>query len=779
MKSTWNERLATARAFAHNFEFAVTARRRPPAGHLPDRESVVPSDFFGICVASSADERCDDYVVARLKELGLRHARVDMMRERSNERFLHRLLDEGFKVCLHLVQSVDEAADMANPATAALWRGFVAEMLDRHGSRVEIVEIGSVCNRRKWSGYTLLNYLISWRTAWKEAARRKVPLAGANVTDFEPFHNVAILGEMRRLGILPAAHTDNLFVERAMEPEAFDHKVMGRSFARLLRFNLVKKARLLNNISAWAGVPATICSQVSWSLRRIARQHGDIEGKQADYLARYCCLAAASGALDRVYWGPLIGQREGLIDDGTSQFPEIPHVAFYGTANGLVSGFRIRPAFLAFQTVNRFIAGAGFKRNRGGSDVEILEFEKNGTPIHAVWTRDGRQARAQDCYESAALQSAVAHTRDGELMDTAPPMFAESPVYLSWPSGAEPAVKETVSLIPGLKFATARSDGFATIDVPPWTGLAVARKDGRTVDQADLIDMVEDAGRRTHSGRLLRSGRNRVWTAPAPWDAGSSLVIKRFKGRSLARRILDAHKPDKAQRSWNASQELLRRGVATPLPIAFFHKSNRPARSECFFICEEFKNSLSVRDVFTKLAQSESAHACSSPAHTAPRPPKTVGHDGAGEDHGPRAAGSNIESPTFYEALARFLFDMHERGVFFKDLSAGNILFRRLISGDIEFALIDTARARFHGGKTPMRLRLCDLIRVCHPLHWEGRARFVGKYMEQAGRKFAAWMRAPFVFYDIKHRVKNAFKPMRMGVGKVKTLKKGTSISLK
>ena len=28
-------------------------------------------------------------------------------------------------------------------------------------------------------------------------------------------------------------------------------------------------------------------------------------------------LCAASGAFERIYWGPLVSRREGLVDDGT------------------------------------------------------------------------------------------------------------------------------------------------------------------------------------------------------------------------------------------------------------------------------------------------------------------------------------------------------------------------------------------------------------------------------------------------------------------------------
>ncbi len=193
---------------------------------------------------------------------------------------------------------------------------------------------------------------------------------------------------------------------------------------------------------------------MAWSLRRIARQLDRVEEKQADYLARYACLAAASGALRRLYWGPLIGQREGLIDDGTSDYPDIPHVTYYGHCRGRLADYRVRPAFAAMQTVQKFLAGAEFRRKiPTGPGLEILEFQRlpsasaslpsgiRNQPsaiLHAVWTTNGNAAEAASCYPLETLAAAQVVSRDGRRLDPAPPLFGESPVYLVWPdSGRE------------------------------------------------------------------------------------------------------------------------------------------------------------------------------------------------------------------------------------------------------------------------------------------------------------------------------------------------------
>jgi len=254
------------------------------------------------------------------------------------ERLVRRLIQEGFRVGLHLVAARAEVISLSEPVGAERWRAFLRGTFDRFGQGVEFYEIGSTVNRRRWSGFTIPLFLRAWDIAWEEAEGRRLTLAGPNVTDFEPFYNIPILEALRRRGRLPAIHTDNLFIERATEPESFDHKILGPRFAPLLGFNTVRKdtvrkAALLGEIGRHAGVARTFSTHVSWSFRRIRRLLEDAEEQQADYLTRYCCLTAASGGLNRVYWGPLIGQREGLIDDGTNFFPDVFHVTFYGRAN--------------------------------------------------------------------------------------------------------------------------------------------------------------------------------------------------------------------------------------------------------------------------------------------------------------------------------------------------------------------------------------------------------------------------------------------------------------
>ena len=254
-----------------------------------------------------------------------------------------------------------------------------------------------------------------------------------------------------------------------------------------------------------------------------------------------------------------------------------------------------------------------------------------------------------------------------------------------------------------------------------------------------------------NASRILRAARNYVWSVSTPWNAERTIVIKKFKPRSIFRRLLDYGKPNKALRSWNGAQELLRRGLHTPTPLACLIPEKTAPGAASYYICTAFTLAWSARDAFTAFS--------------------------AGATTFQGQAANDL-----YEAIAVFLQKLHTRGVFFRDLSAGNLIVRSVSAshppssvvcpsssvlphppaGKLEFALIDTARARFYPHSLGLRMRLCDLMRICHPLFWPGRRVFVEQYLAHNGRRFSWWMKFPFWYYDGKHRVKNALKKIRL-----------------
>ncbi|MDP2246642.1 MAG: hypothetical protein Q8J65_00820, partial [Nitrosomonadales bacterium] len=342
---------------------------QPPSGHH------IPADFSGIGVATAEDPAIDDAVINHLNALGIRQVRLDFTYGDSNNhvaRFLEKLIAHGFKVMLHLVQPFEAARHMRETSAQDEWKSFLASTLDRFGSQIELIEVGSTINRRRWAGYTLESFLTTWDIAYKAVKERGIKLGGPNITDFEPPYNIGILALLKDRGQLPDVHTDNLFSERCTEPERDDHKILGHRLAPLGGFRLVKKAFVLQEIGENFGVTEFHSPSAFWTLPRIHRVLANSEEKQADYLARYMLLCAASGAMKRASWGPMICHREGLIDDGIEGYPKLERITHYASVHG--QDFRVRPAFSAFKTFIGLIPDSYY---------EACLDDANGLEIHA------------------------------------------------------------------------------------------------------------------------------------------------------------------------------------------------------------------------------------------------------------------------------------------------------------------------------------------------------------------------------------------------------------
>ncbi len=716
-----------------NFRFLLSGGFRLPSGHQLKSNHKILSEFFGICVASSPDPACDDFNVNCLRELGIEHVRLDYTYSAPTdytERFLTRLLQDGFHVCLHLVQPCEEARHMRTDAVRREWRAFVRAALERHGEHLTLVELGSTCNRMKWSGYTLDSFVDAWRIAHEEAVAQGVLIAAPNVTDFEPVYNVGFLDIARKEGILPDIHTDNLFAERATEPENYDHKILGWKLASLIKYNVVKKATLLRRITKHYGVEKLMCGHVAWSERRIRRQLADPWQKQADYLQRYLCLMAASGTFDRVYWGPMIGQREGLVDDGTTDYPENhQHVTLYGRALGSCSDYQRRPAFDALKTTVQMLSGTRFVGDHSTSQqLRVLEFTKGDASLHVIWTTNGNGFDPESWYTPDSLNQARATKRDGASAETFPCVIGESPVFVWW-DHVQPEWNASVpTVLKCHRFHPTPDATVLRVGDERWVGVVTVPQ-GCDSDQLSRA-LHPAALEQTTDKAILRDGRNTVWSFMLPAYGETPLVIKRSQVRSPMRRLLDRHKASRSLRSWNGSSELLRRGIATPKPVAFFESRDPSGKNIGYFVCESFPSQASVRQAFYNFARGAEAY-------------------------------EGVPKAIVYRELAVFIRHMHYRGVFFRDLSSGNILMRVGDDGVPAFSLIDTTRARFFRRGVTLRYQLSDLKRICHRLTWPERHAFLDQYFPERDVKRAMRIQMVFGLYDAKHWYKQKIKRLR------------------
>jgi hypothetical protein len=713
-------------------------------GHLPVTGHQVPDDFIGVCVASAEDAAMDDYIIQQLNALGIKQVRLDFTYgdlTSFNARFLERLIADSFKVTLHIVQPFNSARNMENTPEQATWRAFLIEVLDRFGHQVSRIEIGTTINRKRWAGYTVDGFLHAWDIAYNEVKKRHIPLAGPNVTDFEPVYNIAILKLLKARNQLPDIHTNNMFSERVTEPERFDHRIFKYRWATIFKVNLIKKIRLLKKISTDFGVSALMSPAAFWAIYRIQRILPAGEQKQADYAARYMLLNAATGALHQAFWGSFICHREGLIDDGLqdAEYPALERVAHYASVDGDIKNFRIYPSFNAIRTVASLIQGARYRSMLASSNgLELHYFQTAQHEIHAAWTMNGKVAFLDDIYHANDIQQAEITNRDGQQIPYKSAFITESPIYLRWPTGYQPATAESPKLaknlaihahIEGLNYYPFRQDN--------WFGLILAKD----ADEAALLAKQLNPAQLTSPQKegALRHARNAIWAVTDPRHPERQITIKQPVKMYPHKAFFDRFKPSKAKRSWNGAIELLRRGIDTAHPVAFFEKQGDVSLKQNFYICDFVKADCSIGEMFISFAQ--------------------------GNKEFTNKDGHVISAEETYIQLAHYLNNMHKRGVYFRDLSGGNVLVNILSDRTLHFSLIDTARARFFAPPMSMGNRLSDMTRVCNKLHWAGRERLMNLYLANIGRRFTFRYKLAFYLYDLKVDLKR--KVGRKGIKKL------------
>lgn len=719
--------MSVGRFLPHLLAYLLRGRFSLPRGHLPPAGHVVPEGFAGVGVAAAEDPAVDDWLIETLECARLRNVRLDFSygdTGGATARLLDRLLARGFRVVLHLLQPAEAARAMPEAAANEAWRAFLGQVLDRYGARVAMIEVCSTVNRRRWAGYSIDGFLAAWEIAWGETRARGLTLAGPSITDFEPPWTVGVLALLRQRGLLPDIHTDNLFAERSTEPERYDHKVFGHFLAPLAKVNLIKKARLLRRIAGDFGVPRLFSPAAFWTLPRIERSLPDSEQKQADYLARYMVLCAASGALEGAWWGPLVCHREGLVDDAVAVYPVLERITHYRSVTGALADFRVRPAFAALRTFNQLIPGATYEgRLNSGQGLEVHAFRNASQLIHAVWTINGGAAALSDIYAAEDWAEAACIDRDGDALSERPTLATEAPIYLCWPASRSVSINAAAGLLPGVRLHR-HLPGKKKPYFFRERGLRGIVLAGGEAEAARLFAALSPAELK-QPGRQgsLRHARNAIWTLADPTDGKRLLVLKQPVRMPLHKRLLDRNKPSKALRSWSGTHELLRRGLGAAPPVAWIEQENDPGRKENIYACEYVSADFSVRELMAAYAS------------------------GAEEYQGLAAADA-------YAALSRFLRTMHGSGIFFRDLSGGNILIRRGDAGEVQFSLIDTGRIRVYPRGLTAGRRMADMVRVGNKLDRAGRERLMEQYLGQAMN----WLqRLQFRLYDWKVGAKRRF----------------------
>ena len=688
--------------------------------------------FFGCCLAVPKDYEQCQRVLDLVSDSGLGSVRLDLGYGQNFEQAI--VLAKGLKeakvsVLLHLVPSMDSGSQFPEPEATQAWMQFLHECDRQFEGLFDAWEVGTTINRTNWSGVNLKGFLSMWQVAHEFCERNSIILVGPNVTDFEPQYNAGVMGMLKRRNLLPQIHSNNLFAERALEPEDADHKIIGAALRKLHGYDLRKKIALIASIAKRNGITRNWSTCAFWTLPRLQRSTAYPEQQMADYLVRYFLLCAGKGSFERIFWGPLVSHREGLLDDGTADRSSSDGrdvVAFYSAYPGVPNSWRARPAFQALSSIVGLLVGFKFvvtlRAHRG---LEMHQFEKAGETCIVAWTKDGGLARVSDCFRANSLEKIDAsYDRDGNQLDDVPDFITQSPSFFCWNLGHEPDVDDSAAQMSQV-VGTRPPEGldFFNFETDSWRGILLASSRAEAAKLCKSLQPETISSITEHTS--LRKSRNAIWTISDPRTADKQLVVKKPLRIAWHKRILDRKKPSKALRSWNGTCELMRRGINTPSAVAYFESKQPSNILQNWFICEHIECADSVRYFFSKYAAGETSV------------------------HG-------FDFLEFSEKLIDFVFLMHRAGVFFRDLAGGNILVTFQEDRELTFSLIDTARIKCEFRAVSLRHRVQDLKRLCLKLNSEQQRYFMGQYLIRGKRKsrFTRSQALSFRLYAFKVKLK-------------------------
>jgi len=238
--------------------------------------------------------------------------------------------------------------------------------------------------------------------------------------------------------------------------------------------------------------------------------------------------------------------------------------------------------------------------------------------------------------------------------------------------------------------------------------------------EPEFIASLSDPEKLMRCGTVIHAGRNRLaaLSLDIPGRGRREVVLKRFRPRGVDK-LKTLFLPSKPLKAWRGARALLERGIPTPRPVAWLERRRAGTVAEGYFLAEKEENVREVRELFRGLE------------------------------------GDHLD--TLLRSLARFLRTCHDRGVFHRDLSDGNVLAAEDGRGGYEFLLLDTNRVRRRKRVKGLRAA-ANLVRLGVPR--ERRRDFLAYYGRgrTPGRIFSLWYAFRKSWYTSWVRAKKALR---------------------
>jgi hypothetical protein len=684
-----------------------------------DTPHVVPENLIGVNIASNENEKTDEYILDKIQDLGVKNLRIYFTYQDLNDhkaRLLKKLKYFSGSVIVNLSPPPKDAVDISTEHGMIAWKNFINKFFNDFKEIPFVVEIGSTINRPSWTKLTFKSFFMIWAATYSVCRIHKRSIIGPNINDFEPFINFGIYKSLQSKHQLPDEISNNLFMERTIEPEPYDRRIFIRKYPKLFKFDIYKKSALYKVIAEHFNIKSLISPCAFWSKKRVNRLIGQPNLQRSKYVTRYFALLAAKGDFSKVFWGPLICGREGLISNGIKEpdYPKLEQVTYYKEARGQVSDFNIKKMYYALRFFNATIPGAKFIKDYShDQNIHILEFEKNNQIIHLLWTQNNLIQDIQLHYHLNDLSNGRYKDHLGNEIET-PNAITENPVYIFWNKLHQPNLIQAPK-ISNHYFIRHDPENYFFLHDAEWNGLI--KVNNKTAFNSFL--------KACHPSKLvspdkkdsLRLSRNAVWIHDIP-NFGK-VVIKKPVHVYPHKRFLDRHRPNKSVRAWNGANALLAKGINTAPPIAVFSKKNDKTGLENYYICSH-SDAYNFNDLALHF-QTENTF-------------------------------KGLSKRNIFERTARFINDMHGRGLFFNDLSAGN-LFININDKRFDFELIDTGRVKnFYsnlGFQSRKKQRMKDIVRLLNKFDWETRNIFLKYYFQLNNQSLSLLDKLSLIKYDI------------------------------